>query len=797
MNREVLLEKEMVFKVDKPIFEVEEFSSQVALETTSTFDFRVVNKGNQGGFVKVIFDLPGIFRGERSYFLRGGETTDCPFEAVIPSDLEEGKYIAHLWLNGKRRDFSFYLKGLKVEAQASFDKSCYLPGEEAELYLDITNLCERRPVELVARVQKGKFKEEKKFSLEDRESLSFLLPVGDRENSVVTYGIYTGTGRAIYLNTIYLPIKRKEFSLKLNKTRFKAGETVEVSVNSSEEGTLTVWGDFVSKKLYIKDPTSFQFALPPTLKSGTYSLSYSFNGNCFTIYYDVDGIKLQIFEAQLDKSSYAPNDALTLQLRIQANQPLYGIVVGTIGEKVIFEKRVTLKEGLNELFLKGKVPSDVNMFNVLKYSIREESSGEELVGGEEYFNLAGPLLFSAAPGKLHYGKGEKALIELAIGGKGLAKIQGYVDDELCFTRKVYVDGDRSVSFQTRPLKDGVHSVRIVLWVGGRKVEKEFNFGVGNLLAGEFSHSKRVIRISGESRIETAIKISKESFSKADYVVIATAYNFPDALAGTPLAYVCEAPLLLTKADSLPESVKNEIKRLGAKKVIILGGTLAISSKVEASLKSMGLIVTRISGKNRYETAKKIAEKLRKEKGEPDKVFIVRGDTYPDALSSSSYAAYFSYPILLTSKNNLSDEVKDYLKSLSVKPEAKILGGSLAVSPPVEAELKNILTPSKVKRVSGRTRIDTSIEVAKEAKREGFTYCFPLISTGYNYPDALTGGVLGAKKKSPIILTSRDTLSAETESFLASNKDDVMDLYILGGRNAVSSDVKERIEKIIE
>ncbi|HBI55793.1 MAG TPA: hypothetical protein DDY38_03070, partial [Firmicutes bacterium] len=63
---------------------------------------------------------------------------------------------------------------------------------------------------------------------------------------------------------------------------------------------------------------------------------------------------------------------------------------------------------------------------------------------------------------------------------------------------------------------------------------------------------------------------------AQTVVLARGDDYADALAGVPLAYQLNAPILLTHTNRLITSTKDEIIRLGANKVIILGGTGAVS-----------------------------------------------------------------------------------------------------------------------------------------------------------------------------------------------------------------------------
>lgn len=86
----------------------------------------------------------------------------------------------------------------------------------------------------------------------------------------------------------------------------------------------------------------------------------------------------------------------------------------------------------------------------------------------------------------------------------------------------------------------------------------------------------VERLAGADRYATAVTVSKESFSTADVVFVATGKNFPDALAGGPVAGMGAAPLLLIPGTTVPASVKQELLRLDPDKVVVLGSTGVVS-----------------------------------------------------------------------------------------------------------------------------------------------------------------------------------------------------------------------------
>src|SRR5699024_1035543 len=172
---------------------------------------------------------------------------------------------------------------------------------------------------------------------------------------------------------------------------------------------------------------------------------------------------------------------------------------------------------------------------------------------------------------------------------------------------------------------------------------------------------KVKRLDGYLRYDTAIDVSKEGWDKADTVILARGDEFADALAGVPLAYKKDAPVLLTDSKKLYKDTLKEIKRLGASQVIVLGGTQAISKSIITELKQEDIKVRRISGDARFDTAAKIAEEVHEEGG--DTVAITDGMDFPDALSIAPYAAKQGIPILLTMSEKLPDATQTALKQM--------------------------------------------------------------------------------------------------------------------------------------
>jgi len=95
-------------------------------------------------------------------------------------------------------------------------------------------------------------------------------------------------------------------------------------------------------------------------------------------------------------------------------------------------------------------------------------------------------------------------------------------------------------------------------------------------------------------------------------VLARSVQFPDALAGVPLAAASFGPLLTTPPTGLDSRVATEILRTLPKErpVYLLGGTGALSQGVEDAVKALGYTnVIRLQGTNRFLTALEIAQQV--------------------------------------------------------------------------------------------------------------------------------------------------------------------------------------------
>lgn len=237
------------------------------------------------------------------------------------------------------------------------------------------------------------------------------------------------------------------------------------------------------------------------------------------------------------------------------------------------------------------------------------------------------------------------------------------------------------------------------------------------------------------------------------------------MAASSLSGLYDAPILLSAPNKI-STVSNEIKRLGAKNIIIIGGDKAVTNEEEKAYKALGNL-RRIQGANRYETATKIATEVI-DKEDSDSVIVASGENFPDALTVGAVANKDKTPIILANKDSLpaSKEITKKIK------KATIIGGPVAVGS-VE---KNF---SSSNRIAGSNRYETSTKVADKYFNDASKAA---IASGENYPDALALSPYAAKENMPILLSPAKGKNVTVEKYIKDKK--ITDIEIFGGEKAV-------------
>jgi putative cell wall-binding protein len=314
-------------------------------------------------------------------------------------------------------------------------------------------------------------------------------------------------------------------------------------------------------------------------------------------------------------------------------------------------------------------------------------------------------------------------------------------------------------------------------------------GAGDTPVGVQSFAPATLQLAGSTRIDTAVAVSKFGWTSAKSVVIATARQFPDALVGGPLAFLLDAPILLTEPGALPATVAQEIRRLGASSAVVLGGTAAVSDEVIGQLEALGIArgaIVRIGGTDRYDTARRVAEYM----GPSDRVVLAVGTNFPDALAVSALAGRIRMPILLTSTGSLPAATATAIDSIGPS-ETLVVGGVVAISEAVAAQMPN---PT---RVAGADRFETATLISEYACRYGLGFGATFVATGLDFPDALAVGPLNAKLGGSLVLATPTQLPPATEEFFINHCSSVETIHYVGGLAAVGLAVRTKIATAAE
>ena len=193
----------------------------------------------------------------------------------------------------------------------------------------------------------------------------------------------------------------------------------------------------------------------------------------------------------------------------------------------------------------------------------------------------------------------------------------------------------------------------------------------------------------------------------------------------------------------------------------------------------------IVGLNRFETATKISSKW----NSAENVVITNAYSIVDSLSATPFASSKDAPILLSDKDNLTDITKNELKRLKTK-NVYLIGGYSVLNDNIEKELKNI--GINVVRIAGKTRFETSIEIAKYMTKDKKVSNIVIANGIRGLADAVTISPVASEKNMPIILSDIDKLPSGLDFIKEQNIDKT---YIIGGTHNISENLSKEIDNI--
>lgn len=193
------------------------------------------------------------------------------------------------------------------------------------------------------------------------------------------------------------------------------------------------------------------------------------------------------------------------------------------------------------------------------------------------------------------------------------------------------------------------------------------------------------RIGGATRFETAALVSSNTFNPGVPVAyVASGSNFPDALAGAAAAGSKGGPVLLVHQNEIPASVTAELARLQPQRIVVLGGTTAVSAELQANLNRYIAPTSRLGGATRFDTAALVSRDTFPSGAST--VYVSSGSNYPDALAGAAAAGSKGAPVLLVHQNEIPTAVAAELDRLNPN-RIVVLGGTTVISDSLKATLQ--------------------------------------------------------------------------------------------------------------
>ncbi len=201
------------------------------------------------------------------------------------------------------------------------------------------------------------------------------------------------------------------------------------------------------------------------------------------------------------------------------------------------------------------------------------------------------------------------------------------------------------------------------------------------------------RIAGSNRFDTARLIARELPAYHDVFVAEgansdTRRGWPDALSASGLASMLTRPVLLVEHGRLPPETAAALPSGGI--ATIIGGSSAVSERVEAAIATRVGSVRRIAGADRYATSLAVAQEVGRRGITTERVLLARGRNWPDGLAAGA-AAGTGDGVLVLVRGDLhidSEAASQWLFERSKEvTEILLVGGPAALGSTLEESVR--------------------------------------------------------------------------------------------------------------
>lgn len=201
-----------------------------------------------------------------------------------------------------------------------------------------------------------------------------------------------------------------------------------------------------------------------------------------------------------------------------------------------------------------------------------------------------------------------------------------------------------------------------------------------------------------------------------------------------------------------------------------------------------------SGRDRYATALRLAERFAHERGglgSISTVILASGEALADGVITAGLAGYLAAPVLLTRPDNLPEGVADFIDHHAISTVI-VVGGSSSVSARVLDEIMKLEAAPVVRRIAGADRFATAAAVAADFD-SGSRWCATddvaavlVNGSDERLAEVIAIGPLAFARELPILLSRQNELPETAARYLRDRR--IERVVIAGGTSAVSDTV---------
>ena len=201
-----------------------------------------------------------------------------------------------------------------------------------------------------------------------------------------------------------------------------------------------------------------------------------------------------------------------------------------------------------------------------------------------------------------------------------------------------------------------------------------------------------------------------------------------------------------------------------------------------------------AGRDRYETALRLAERFVHERGglgSVSTVILASGEALADGAVTAGLAGHLAAPVLLTRPNHLPDGVADFIEHHGISTVI-VVGGPNSVSRQVLGELSALKPEPGVRRIAGADRFATAAAVAAEFDSDS-TWCATddaaavLVNGSDEHLAATVAiGPLAYARELPMLLSRQNKLPEAAARYLRDRRTERV--VIVGGTAVISDSV---------